>query len=58
MGGGDIDYLGQFRDLANEGFRGVASLESHYTSPDGSTDEGSRMCFEGIRRLLREADLV
>lgn len=58
MGGGEIEYVRQFRALADDGFSGVASLESHYTAPNGSTEEGSRMCFQGIRRLLREAGLA
>jgi sugar phosphate isomerase/epimerase len=58
MGGGEIDYAGQFKALADDGYSGVLSLESHYKSSDGSTEQGSRMCFEGIRRLLQEAGVA
>ena len=58
VGQGEIDFVGQIAQLVADGFRGVMSLETHYKPASGSTEEGSRLCLEGMLRLLREADAL
>jgi sugar phosphate isomerase/epimerase len=55
VGEGEIDYLGQFRALVADGYQGYVSLETHYRPPSGSTEEGSRLCLQGMLSLLRDA---
>ena len=33
VGGGKLDYLGQFRALIADGYTGTMSLETHYVHP-------------------------
>jgi len=54
MGRGIIDYLGQFRALAQAGFRGTMSLETHWKG-GGSAEESSRQSFAGMKELLGKA---
>jgi sugar phosphate isomerase/epimerase len=58
VGEGEIDYPGQFRALVADGYQGGVSLETHYRPPSGSTEEGSRLCLQGMLRLLQEASGV
>lgn len=55
VGEGEIDYRGQIRALVEDGYTGLVSLETHYKAPGGDTEESSRVCLEGLLRLLREA---
>jgi sugar phosphate isomerase/epimerase len=55
VGEGEIDYPGQFRALVADGYQGGVSLETHYRPPSGNTEEGSRLCLQGMLRLLRDA---
>ena len=54
IGRGIIDYLGQFRALAQAGFRGTMSLETHWKG-GGSAEESSRQSFAGMKELLSKA---
>lgn len=54
LGAGQVDMLGQLRALKADGYRGVVSLENHYTPPGGTPEEGVRQSFCGLRRLLAE----
>ena len=54
IGGGMIDYRGQFKALLDNGYDGVISLETHYVPPSGSKEEGTRESFNGIVKILRE----
>jgi sugar phosphate isomerase/epimerase len=56
IGNGAIDYRGQLRDLAGW-FQGVISLETHYTPPDGTKEEGTEESFKGLLTILRELGL-
>jgi sugar phosphate isomerase/epimerase len=58
VGEGEIDYPGQFRALVADGYDGCISLETHYRPPSGSTEEGSRLCLQGMLRLLRDAGAI
>lgn len=59
IGEGDIDYVGQFRALRQDGYTGWISLETHYLPPTGSApdgrgtpEEGSRACLAALKRLV------
>jgi len=54
MGGGFIDWVGQFRALKSDGYRGVTSLETHWRGA-GTPEESSRQSMAGMKELLRRA---
>jgi L-ribulose-5-phosphate 3-epimerase len=54
MGRGIIDYVGQFRALAQAGYSGTMSLETHWRGA-GSPEESSRQSWAGMKKLLGEA---
>lgn len=54
MGAGIIDYLGQYRALKKDGYRGVVSLETHWRGA-GTPEESSRQSMAGMKELLRRA---
>ncbi|MGB2901508.1 MAG: sugar phosphate isomerase/epimerase family protein [Candidatus Acidiferrum sp.] len=54
MGRGIIDYIGQFRALAQAGYRGTMSLETHWKG-GGTAEESSRQSFAGMKELLGKA---
>lgn len=54
MGTGVIDWAGQFRALANDGYRGTVSLETHWTG-GGTPEESTRQSLAGMNRLLERA---
>ena len=71
--GGYIDFAGQFRALAEMGYAGACSLETHWrpskeldtellNRPGGATfseggEEASRICLANIDRILAELGL-
>ena len=55
VGEGEVDYPGQFRALARDGYTGYVSLETHYRAPSGDPEESSRRCLEGMLRLIAAA---
>lgn len=55
MGAGTIDYAGQFRALAADGYEGAVSLETHYILPTGGAEAATRESFAVMRELLTEA---
>ncbi len=54
MGRGIIDYIGQFRALKKDGYRGVLSLETHWRGA-GTPEESTRQSMAGMKDLLRRA---
>ena len=52
VGGGVIDYKGQFEALRENQFTGTMSLETHYRRPDGDKIESTRESLEGLLRFL------
>jgi Sugar phosphate isomerases/epimerases len=56
IGIGAIDYRGHLKDLASW-FRGVISLETHYTPPGGTKQDGTTESFKGLLALLSELGL-
>lgn len=51
VGGGDIDYAGQFQAFKEAGYAGVVALETHWKGPNGDKEAGSRLCLEAMQRL-------
>ncbi len=58
VGTGSIDYVGQFRALAEDGYNGVLSLETHYIHPEGGRELATRESCEGLRKILHEAGVT
>jgi L-ribulose-5-phosphate 3-epimerase len=57
MGTGIIDYPGQFRALAEDGYEGLLSLETHYEAPNGGAEKATRESLAVIRELCEEAGI-
>jgi L-ribulose-5-phosphate 3-epimerase len=55
IGGGKIDYLGQFRALIKNGYEGTMSLETHYLNAAKNKEESSRESMNGLLNVIREA---
>lgn len=55
VGGGKIDYLGQFRALLKDGYEGTMSLETHYLNAAKDKEASSRESMEGILATIRKA---
>jgi sugar phosphate isomerase/epimerase len=53
MGKGIIDWAGQFKALAKDGYRGAVSLETHWHG-GGTPEESSRQSFAGMKQLLAQ----
>jgi len=54
MGRGTIDYVGQFKAMMRDGYRGTMSLETHWNGA-GNIEESSRQAMAGTKELLRKA---
>lgn len=57
MGGGLIDWAGQFRALKQDGYRFAVSLETHWNG-GGSPEESTRKSWAGMKKLLQQADAL
>jgi L-ribulose-5-phosphate 3-epimerase len=57
MGGGIIDWAGQFKALKRDGYRYAVSLETHWNG-GGSPEESSRKSWTGMKKLLQQADAL
>ncbi len=57
VGGGFIDWAGQFKALKRDGYHFAVSLETHW-SGGGSPEESSRKSWAGMKRLLQGADAL
>ena len=57
MGAGVIDYAGQLRALAQDGYDALLSLETHYELPDGGAEKATRESLVAIRGLCKEAGI-
>jgi len=57
MGGGIIDWAGQFKALKRDGYRFAVSLETHWRGA-GSAEASSRQSWAGMKKLLQEADAL
>ena len=52
VGGGIIDFKGQFQALHRDRYQGTMSLETHYRRPDGNKVESTRESLEGLFKVL------
>jgi sugar phosphate isomerase/epimerase len=57
MGGGLIDWAGQFKALKADGYHLAVSLETHWNG-GGSPEESSRKSWAGMKKLLQQADAL
>lgn len=57
MGGGIIDWTGQFTALKRDGYHFAVSLETHWNG-GGSPEECSRKSWAGMKKLLQQADAL
>jgi sugar phosphate isomerase/epimerase len=57
MGRGIIDFVGQFRTLAQAGYSGTMSLETHWKGA-GSAEESSRQSMAGMKEQLKKAGVL
>jgi L-ribulose-5-phosphate 3-epimerase len=55
MGAGIIDYPGQLRALAEDGYAGALSLETHYETPSGGSEGATRESVAAIQALCEQA---
>lgn len=49
LGEGGIDWKGQIRALADDGYKGCISLETHWAGPHGDKHEASVICGRNLR---------
>ena len=72
FGTGEVDYLGQFRALKADGYKGYLSLETHWRvrreipedllhRPKGSAfsfggEEATRLCLQSLREMLSQLE--
>ena len=54
VGGGFVDWRGQFKALQRECYDGTMSLETHYRRPDGDALESTRQSLAGLLRILQD----
>lgn len=54
VGGGFIDWKGQFEALRREKYQGDMSLETHYRRPDGNKVESTRESLMGLFKVIKE----
>jgi L-ribulose-5-phosphate 3-epimerase len=57
MGGGIIDWAGQFKALQRDGYHFAVSLETHWNG-GGSPEECSRKSWAGMKKLLQQAEAL
>ncbi len=53
IGGGEIDFAGLIAAMRKDGYRGVFSLETHYTA-NGNKEKGTRESLEGLLALVKK----
>ncbi len=54
MGGGGIDWVGQFKALKSDGYLFAVSLETHWRGA-GTPEESTRQSWAGMKKELQEA---
>ncbi len=54
MGGGVIDWVGQFKALKRDGYKYAVSLETHWRGA-GTPEESTRQSWAGMKKQLIEA---
>jgi len=53
VGGGVVDFHGQFQALIKDGYHDTMSLETHYRRPDGNKVESTRESLEGLLKVIK-----
>ena len=56
VGKGIVDWRGQFRALARDGYSGAVSLETHWRLKGGTPEESSRQSMAGLKESLQKSD--
>ncbi len=51
LGEGDIDWVGQFAALKQDGYSGYIHLETHWAGPGGNKLEGSKICGRNLKKM-------
>ena len=57
MGGGVIDWAGQFKALKRDGYHFAVSLETHWRGA-GTPEASSRQSWAGMKKLLQQTDAL
>ena len=57
VGGGIIDWVGQFRALKNQGYHYAVSLETHWRGA-GTPEASTRISFAGLKKTLAKAGIT
>jgi sugar phosphate isomerase/epimerase len=57
MGGGMIDWVGQFKALKRDGYHFAVSLETHWRGA-GTPEESTRQSWAGMKKQLQEAGVL
>jgi sugar phosphate isomerase/epimerase len=52
VGGGVIDWKGQFQALRSDKYAGTMSLETHYLRADRNKVESTRESLDGLLKIL------
>jgi sugar phosphate isomerase/epimerase len=52
LGEQDVDWKGQIRALADDGYKGYISLETHWAGPGGDKHEASMICGRNLKALV------
>jgi len=55
IGGGKIDFVGQFRALIKDGYKGTMSLETHYLNAAKDKEASSRESMDGLLKVIKQA---
>ena len=55
IGGGSIDFAGQFRALLKDGYNETLSLETHYLNAAKNKEQSSRESMNGLLEAIRKA---
>lgn len=58
IGKGKVDYYGQLKALAEDGYKGVIALETHCTSASGSKIEGTKESLDGLMDIIYRIESV
>jgi L-ribulose-5-phosphate 3-epimerase len=57
VGGGVVDWVGQFRALRRDGYSHAVSLETHWHGP-GTPEANTHMSMQGLTATLQKAGIV
>ncbi len=57
VGGGIIDWVGQFRALQKQGYRYAVSLETHWRGA-GTPEASTRISMQGLKDALKKAGIA